>query len=332
MIYEESGMIGNGTSIKPFVEVILPLLQIYGVSSDSPEGDISQNCVYGTPQGCRIEVRYSGGYVDPYTGGSNEQTLESFQLVHPISGEKLKLIISIEDIIWSHTEIKLRFEGEASEIERLKKAISPVLQQAILRRSILSNKDRDSELKELEEEAIHCRTPERLVELSKHPRFYIRMKVASNPGTPPFLLESLATDTDMMVREAVAANRYTPPETLTSLAKDVRRYVRRNVAANQNTPPAALESLATYHDYYVPRYLAGNPSTPASVLEAFAQSKDYTMRAIVANNPSAPLSVLEVLARDEHLYVRLEVGRNKSTPRSLYESLAKEVEEADDAD
>ncbi len=129
MIYEESGMVGNGTSIKPFVEAILPLLQIYGVSSDSPEAGNFQNCVYGSTQGSRIELQYSS-YVDPYAGGSSEQTLESFQLVHAISGEKLKLIILIEAIIWSHTEIKLRFEGEASEIEILKKAIEPALKQA----------------------------------------------------------------------------------------------------------------------------------------------------------------------------------------------------------
>jgi hypothetical protein len=68
-----------------------------------------------------------GEGVDPYIGGSDFQNLRSFSLIHKKTGRSLDLHIEIENIVWSHTEIKLKFIGETSEIQSFKEALEPVL-------------------------------------------------------------------------------------------------------------------------------------------------------------------------------------------------------------
>ena len=63
-----------------------------------------------------------------------------------------------------------------------------------------------------------------------------KLEQASNPKTPPKVLEQLATDEDWDVRWEVARNLNTSPKTLEKLATDRNSDVRRRVAGNPNTP------------------------------------------------------------------------------------------------
>ncbi|MDP2369284.1 WGR domain-containing protein [Rhodoferax sp.] len=132
---------------------------------------------------------------------------------------------------------------------------------------------------------------------------YIR-KVASNPLTPPSLLEVLAGHKVDEVRADVAANAATPEGALALLATDKGRYVRHSVAKNKSTPARALQALVKDVDPFVSGCAASNPSVPVEVLLKLAKSKKAHLRAGVAFNRVTPKQVLELLANDGVFTVR----------------------------
>ena len=80
-------------------------------------------------------VRYMKYQESPYRIGGSELTLESEMLVHKITGDKLAFKIFISDYISGMTHaagnfsLILKFRGEKSEVEALRKAIAPVLEK-----------------------------------------------------------------------------------------------------------------------------------------------------------------------------------------------------------
>ena len=59
-------------------------------------------------------------------------------------------------------------------------------------------------------------------------------KIATNPATPIYLLEIMATDEDVYLRRALARNPGLPHHLLQRLARDPDRFVRRELATNPN--------------------------------------------------------------------------------------------------
>lgn len=72
----------------------------------------------------------------------------------------------------------------------------------------------------------------------------VRMRVAENPRTPPYILERLASDNNPDVRVAVATNTSCPPALMQQLACDGDIVVRHGLAQDINTPPEILEQLS----------------------------------------------------------------------------------------
>lgn len=138
--------------------------------------------------------------------------------------------------------------------------------------------------------------------------------LASNPSTPPTVLERLAEDKSADGWDSVAFNPSTPAFLLERLARHRNEDVRASVAQNPAAPTVILELLAEDKKQPVRWWVAANPSTPEFVLERLAQDRNETVRSNVASNLSAPPAVLESLAEDKDEWVRTMVAQNHFTP------------------
>jgi len=77
--------------------------------------------------------------------------------------------------------------------------------------------------------------------------------------------------------DGLASNPGTPPELLVSLAGQ-GTYQARGVARNPSTPFATLEQLATHEDKWVRRAVAQNPSAPLSLLAVLAEDGEEMVK------------------------------------------------------
>lgn len=141
-VYEEKATLKQkNTSLTPFVVVISPLLRDYGVSGvwrerravrDADGKLISWEAVLGNERGAYLlHDIFVITRPDGYSGDGGSEVLRSYQLFHRRMGEKLDLFIGISRLLYTDDEIELRFEGEASEVEKLKEAVKPVLQNYV---------------------------------------------------------------------------------------------------------------------------------------------------------------------------------------------------------
>ncbi|MEV6733207.1 MULTISPECIES: hypothetical protein [unclassified Streptomyces] len=80
--------------------------------------------------------------------------------------------------------------------------------------------------------------------LAAHPDRQIRRRLASRPGLPLDVLETLAADPDVEVVAELAFST-TEPSIAARLAAHPHAEVRRDAASNEATPPAALAALIT---------------------------------------------------------------------------------------
>lgn len=94
----------------------------------------------------------------------------------------------------------------------------------------------------------------------------VRMQIASNPNTPPAVLEYLAKSATPRVLERIAENSRTPIELLEKLARSPLSNVRAAVADNSNTPEEILEVLVRDTDTDVRYRMAENPCMPVGML------------------------------------------------------------------
>ena len=126
--------------------------------------------------------------------------------------------------------------------------------------------------------------------------------VAVRTDTPTDVLAELADDFPI----DIASNPSTPPEVLDRLADPTRRTPsfgpydfgspRCLVASNVSTDGETLRRLAD--DKTLADIVAHNPSTPADVLTRLASSDNVKTRAGVATHRSTSLSVRALLADD----------------------------------
>ena len=150
--------------------------------------------------------------------------------------------------------------------------------------------------------------------------------LASNPSTPPELLEKLADRTNGYgdIGREVAANPSTPVSLLEKLAdSNFHNAVHQGVACNPMTPPFLLERLAHKPNMagYVYATIAQNPNTPVRVLEYLVQADNARAPqwlAVIANNPKTPKNlVLQILSKFEAMgHFSLTVGQ-ASWPNNL---------------
>ena len=99
----------------------------------------------------------------------------------------------------------------------------------------------------------------------------IRIMIASNPNTPPAVLNYLtrnAAESDVL--ERVAENPRSPVELLAVLAENEHARVRAAVAENLHTPEDVLAVLINDADPDVRYRLAENPNVGESLLEKLA--------------------------------------------------------------
>ncbi|MCD9188365.1 MAG: hypothetical protein LUM44_18250 [Pyrinomonadaceae bacterium] len=139
--YEEHGEISRETPLEAFYEAMLPFLKNYGVTAQFPADKPSlAESIYGIEHDVLIggvpnAVRYLKWQESPYANGAFELTLASDALIHEKTGEKLAFKIFISDYISGLKHISgnfsviLKFRGEKSELETLRKEIAPVLEK-----------------------------------------------------------------------------------------------------------------------------------------------------------------------------------------------------------
>lgn len=138
IVYEESGSVMPTTSLVPFMAVLGSLVRAYGVTgvwrelyvySDYEGAERSSEEVLGDQQGARLEYSFAWHPYDASTDRISLKALRGFQLVHSQTGEQFDLSIEIELLHKNTTaQLKLRFEGDAGEIEKFKEAVKPMLE------------------------------------------------------------------------------------------------------------------------------------------------------------------------------------------------------------
>jgi len=157
-----------------------------------------------------------------------------------------------------------------------------------------------------------------------------RQALARSRQTPAPLLEKLASDQDIVVRLRVASNSGAPPALLEklSLSDDYDADTREAVADNTSCPVPVLERLAKDPDYEVRRAVARNHTTPDSILEDLTDDEHKLVRVTIARNnaKALPDSILEKLARDDNSFVRIGVAERRGTPKHILTMLEQDTD------
>ncbi len=112
-----------------------------------------------------------------------------------------------------------------------------------------------------------------LCDLSKSEDMGSRWAVAKNHLTPSDVLENLASDSINLVRALVATNPNTPPHILNMLFSD-EKIVRDGLSGNPNTPAKILKVLSSDRDKMVRLRVAENRSTPKDLLASMVDDED----------------------------------------------------------
>lgn len=172
----------------------------------------------------------------------------------------------------------------------------------------------------------------------------VRSALASNPDTPPTILESLAKENYSMVREKVAQNPNTPLSIIQELTMDKNgevactaseiiklRQSSYEVLDFSNESKRIANILETYQrpdwnkNWSNRGHAASNPHTPIFLLEELAKDKEEMIRQGVASNPKTPINILEQLAKDDSRHVRNAIACNMRTPINIvFKQLARD--------
>lgn len=175
--------------------------------------------------------------------------------------------------------------------------------------------------------------------LAAHPDRERRRQLASRPGLPLDVQETLAADPDVSV-VAELGIRTTDPTLATRLAAHPHAEVRMATAINESVPPAALAALITgeglapalsclvcdreeipfTHDPLCPR-----PDCELLGGAACAGGHESTVHDTLqraARNPATPTGVAATLAGHPSMIVRWSLAERTDLPQELYARLA----------
>jgi hypothetical protein len=151
----------------------------------------------------------------------------------------------------------------------------------------------------------------------------LRHFIATNPRTPPTILETLVNESEDHIRIALAKNPNSSPTLLANLAKDESISVLVSLAKNPNTPLELLAALATHEDSEVQAGVAQNVETTPEILSSLS-SGDRLVRACIAAHSKASIPLLEQLSKDPNSDVRVNVAENPNTPIEVLAYLAQD--------
>lgn len=143
-----------------------------------------------------------------------------------------------------------------------------------------------------------------------------RKAFASDPTTPPSILETLAEDKDVTV--ALRAQK-----TLRELWTDVRS---RSQITLEDGIKAILENYTQtrFNEAAITwmRAIAAHPQAPAHVLKMVAQYDAEPVMVALVHNPATPPEVYELLLRDDGFEVKWNLAGCNLTPEAIVERLA----------
>ncbi|WP_327281902.1 hypothetical protein [Streptomyces sp. NBC_01205] len=175
--------------------------------------------------------------------------------------------------------------------------------------------------------------------LAAHPDRGIRETLASRPGLPLDVVETLAADPDVAV-VAELALWTTEPSIAARLAAHPHAEVRRGAAFNEAVPPVALAALITgeglaparsclvcdreeipfTHDPYCPRTdceLRGGAACAGG-----HESTVHEIREQAARNPATPAAAAASLVGDPSMLIRWALAERADLSQELYARLA----------
>jgi hypothetical protein len=105
------------------------------------------------------------------------------------------------------------------------------------------------------------------------------------------------------LKTMIASNPQTPPEMLEFLSEVSPLSVLIRVAENPNTGKATLSKLASHENADVRAAVADNAGTPESSFRRLVNDESVDVRYRIAENPHAPADSLYTLLKDENPYV-----------------------------
>lgn len=144
--------------------------------------------------------------------------------------------------------------------------------------------------------------------LSKSNNEYIKMRVSQHRNASGKTLASLIEDDDLdrlqhswyrKILLGVASNPNTPPHLLDILLEKGDDEISYNVALNKNINRKTLENLCYNRSGNIHCWVLSNPSLPKELLEYFSNSEILHNRELVAKHKNTPPEVLDRLSYDE---------------------------------
>jgi hypothetical protein len=237
--------------------------------------------------------------------------------------------------------------------------LSHLTHDEITRQLVLERKDLPEAIGEQIEQsdvslAAGKNTPARFLRLSKHQRFKVRGRVASNEAAPENILSTLALDREVQVRLNLLENPSLPftvvqqlirndrfevrqklaiktsrLNILITLAKDIDTRVLLEITKRLDAPTEALTIMAQYkepnynevNENKVYRAVAGHPNISDQTLHFLAQSKDQPTRTAVVQHPRTSAVTLEFLFDHGDQDIRQAVLAHPNTSAQLFEKV-----------
>lgn len=161
-----------------------------------------------------------------------------------------------------------------------------------------------------------------LVRLACHQDPLVRLLVAGNLSSSPWVLQVLARDQQPGVRTKVAARQDCPPGTLGDLLADPAPQVRVAARDNGTLSSELLRQLAGSSSTEVRLAAASHRCCPPGALRILAADPDDAVRRRVADHPGCPPGTLGSLLQDPDPAVRRAALGNSNLPsyiRAMYE-------------
>ena len=181
-----------------------------------------------------------------------------------------------------------------------------------------------------------------LAQLSAHPDWRLRERIALDPRCPVDVLATLAEDSDYDVRKAVAAHPSTSEADVIALVADANQAVRLGVTRRAELPGVLVERLVEDESDDVRSAALAHASCPpdlATAHAALAAGDDVgpavlwtasngalDARLAVVNHPHCTEDLLDALASDGQWRVREAVAARIGTPGHLLARLATDTD------
>ena len=138
------------------------------------------------------------------------------------------------------------------------------------------------------------------------------MALASNPASPPEVLDQIVSDADFDSKagRAAAANPACTAHTRSLFAAHHHPGVKLIAeASSQSTTPRRIARLAAHPDPCVAAVAANNPACPQNSLDRLARHPRWQIRAAAIANPNASPQIRALAVSDVHLGVRRLAAR-----------------------